>query len=98
MESCSTPVPDASSNGRSQTVERSLPIMRDLQALSARDLRNMAQIKPDRVRHAHALASCLASSAIMSVPDGPLLSKTWQVGPIVRMRAEIELAAASVLP
>jgi len=66
--------------------------MRDLQALSARDLSvKMAHFKPDRVRHAHALASCLASSAIMSVPDGPLLSKTWQVGPI-------ELAAASVLP
>ncbi len=92
MESCSTPVPDASSKGRSQTVETSLAIMRDLQALSARDLSvNMVEFKPDRVRHAHALASCLAFRAIMSVRDGPLLSSRWkntrQVGPVMRDRA-----------
>ena len=77
MESCSTPVPDDSSNGRSQTIETSLPIMRDLQALSARDLSvKKAQIKPDRVRRAHALESCLALSAIMSVPVGLFLSSS----------------------
>ena len=65
MQSCSTPVPDASSKGRSQTVETSLPIMRDLQALSARDLSvKMVESKPDRVRQecqAPALASVLLS-------------------------------------
>ena len=56
-------------------------MMRDLQALSARDLSvKRVEIKPDRVRQvrqehqAPALASCLAFSAVMSVPDGPLLS------------------------
>ncbi len=49
--------------------------MRDLQALSARDLSvKVAHIKPDRVRHARVLASCLALSAILSVLDGPFLT------------------------
>ncbi len=52
---------------------------------------NMVEIKPDRVRHVHALASCLAFRVTISVHHGPWLSShsdnAWQDAPVMRVTA-----------